>query len=1070
MEQPKSFDGVMNNIHEGWPTFDDFKQESVFIDKENAKIVDGLLKKYRRCLIRGAKGRGKTVLSRVVGFNYYKDKWKIRFIDVQEVRKENIDGICRYIDRIEDENFLFIIENAHASLEEITPKLIEIANEHHRDNFIFVSRKIFPGEEQLLIGNPFEEWEEKELHLDLTPGLEVAHGIINIAAKKTNYKLTEQDECWIENEFGKETINLRRLKWYLDAWSEIGGPLSLVPKERVFEKVLNDFFIEKLDINLRRMLLNVSGVFQFDVYFYGRDYDAAILTGLVKRGVITFIGGDYYRLQHSSDAAYIIEAEAKLTARKEPVVVTTEILTEYLQSKPENYYELMKALFQSKEEPILSEIFNDQKTYDAIFDMVKQDHISVVSWFLHYLTWACSKEKGLEFWSQYKKLGGDSPEEQKEKLKSKLNEATLTEVMILLQSLNKVDSNERIWLANEVLDEADLAQKAEDRSFSTINNLMRFLPNEKTSAFLSKLDPTDIADKAKSSTAQTIMWFLRGCLRDTSNINFLNSFLFAIDKDEDVLAQKAEDASFSVINGLVNVLPTEKISAVISKLNPNVMAEKAKSTNTQHITWFLRYCLRDTSNINFLNSFLFALNKKGDLAEKFKNSDIGIVRKCLEIIKKINPGLSEELNSSISPYWLQICLSSNLTSIAWEICEDSVPIKTRRSIVNKLASKELSEPIRKLYRNPESEPLKTLSKLLHCVHQVAFVTDRDAVEKIAQQIVNNINFKAQEKYDPTQLSLLVNNAKKCNELAWGQLCSRIISELNMSDYIRIPFENGSAVLVWQIYQYDGEKGKELANEIFKLDFNKLLDSSEAEAVKTLLWNLFQINESEVRSWIQNMSDYIRIPLEKGSAELIWVIYQYDEETGKELANEIFKLDFNKLLDSSEAEAVKQLLWNLLQINESEVRSWIQNMDEDKFLSKVLSSSTDEAFRLLWNLYQIDEEKGKMVAHSLANNVLSDLTAIETKDIPLLGFFVFCNIKMDLNMSIPSPGEIAEEIIEDLELAELAFCLCFLERGDDTLRKEFLKELGRRFFLRNLTFPPREMIEKHPIENIRHFYL
>ena len=336
--------------------------------------------------------------------------------------------------------------------------------------------------------------------------------------------------------------------------------------------------------------------------------------------------------------------------------------------------------------------------------------------------------------------------------------------------------------------------------------------------------------------------------------------------------------------------------------------------------------------------------------------------------------------------------------------------------------------------------------------------------------MNNINFKAQEKYDPTQLSLLVNNAKKCNELAWGQLCSRIISELNMSDYIRIPFENGSAVLVWQIYQYDGEKGKELANEIFKLDFNKLLDSSEAEAVKTLLWNLFQINESEVRSWIQNMSDYIRIPLEKGSAELIWVIYQYDEETGKELANEIFKLDFNKLLDSSEAEAVKQLLWNLLQINESEVRSWIQNMDEDKFLSKVLSSSTDEAFRLLWNLYQIDEEKGKMVAHSLANNVLSDLTAIETKDIPLLGFFVFCNIKMDLNMSIPSPGEIAEEIIEDLELAELAFCLCFLERGDDTLRKEFLKELGRRFFLRNLTFPPREMIEKHPIENIRHLLM
>ncbi|MGB3458730.1 MAG: hypothetical protein WBB08_05430 [Halobacteriota archaeon] len=784
MEQPKSFDGVMNNIHEGWPTFDDFKQESVFFDKENVKIVDGLLKKYRRCLIRGAEGRGKTVLSRVVGFNYYKDKWKIRFIDIREVRKENIDGICRYIDRIEDENFLFVIENAHASLEEITPKLIEIANEHHSANFIFVSRKIFPGEEQLLIGNPFEEWEEKELHLDLTPGLEVARGIINIAAKKINYKLTEQDECWIENEFGKETINLRRLKWYLDAWSEIGGPLSLVPKERVLEKVLKDFFIEELDINLRRMLLKVSGVFQFDVDFYGRDHDTAILTELVKRGVITFIGGDYYRLQHSSDAAYIIEAEAKLKARKEPGVVTTDILKAYLQRKPENYHELITALFKSKEKRILAEIFKDQKTYDAIFDMIKQDRIRVVSSVLGYLTWACGNERGLEFWSQYKKLGGDSLDEQKEKLKSKLTEASLTEVYFLLSFLNKVDYNERIWLANEVFNEEDLVQRVEDLSFSTINNLIRLLPNEKTSAILSKLG---------------------------------------------------------------------------------------------------------------------------------------------------------------------------------------------------------------------QEPLKVLGKLLDRVPQVAFVTDEDAVGKIALQIVNNITLKAQEKYDPEQLSLLVNNVKRCNELAGEQLCSRIISELNMSDYIRIPFENGSAVLVWQIYQYDGEKGKELANKIFKLDLNKLLDSSEAEAVK-------------------------------------------------------------------------QLLWNLLQINESEVRSWIQNMEEKIYLSKILSASSQEAFWHLWNLYQINEEKGKSVAQSLANNLLSGITAIETKDIPLLGFFVFCNIKLDLNIPIPSPGEIAEEIIEKPKLAELAFCLCFLERGDDTLLKDFLKELGRRFFLNNLTFPPREMIEKHPIENTRHLFM
>jgi hypothetical protein len=37
--------------------------------------------------------------------------------------------------------------------------------------------------------------------------------------------------------------------------------------------------------------------------------------------------------------------------------------------------------------------------------MIKQDRIRVVSSVLGYLTWACGNERGLEFWSQYKKLG-----------------------------------------------------------------------------------------------------------------------------------------------------------------------------------------------------------------------------------------------------------------------------------------------------------------------------------------------------------------------------------------------------------------------------------------------------------------------------------------------------------------------------------------------------------------------------------------------------------------------------------------------------------------------------------------
>lgn len=909
----ESFEAVMNKPHKGWPTLDDFQHKRVFIHNEIIKRVEDLIQKHRRCLIRGAEGRGKTVLARVVGFCKYKEKWKIRFIDVRQTRWEHVDGICETINGIGDRRTLFIVENTHSSLDEITPKLIESANEHPEASFIFTSRKIFPGREQLLIPNPFEEWEEKRWRVDLNPGSEVTHGVIETftSARKMDYSLTEEDESWIERELGKRSVNLRRLKWHLETWNEIGGPFSSVTKEKVLEKLLKSFLIGEVGIALEQMLLKVSGIFQFDVNFFGRNYDRAILTELVKSGIVAFLEGHYYKLQHSSDAAYIIEAVAILREKRDPAAITTDILKEYMRKKPENYHELMKGLFISKKKRILSGIFEDQETCEAIFDMVKQDRIGAVSSVLEYLTWACGKERGLDFWSKYRKLGVDSPEEQKKKLKAKLDEVSLTEVKLLLSSLSRVDINEKDWLANEVLDEDILAQKTEDASFSTIADLLGLLPN-------GKLDPNVIGEKAKSSTAQSIMWFLK-------------------------------------------------------------------------------YCLRDPANINFVNSFLLAINK-GELIEKLRNSPLSVVREWLKITKRINPDLSRELKSSLSPHQMQIWLSSSLSTVANQLYRYRSSVGERKefatSVVNKLASIELSEPIRKLYSDPRIRPLKALGKLLDSVHQIAFETDKDSIDRITQGIVNNVDLKMRKTYTIEELSCLVSGARKCNESAWTQLCSRILSELDLTDYISIPFDKGLASLVWDIYQYDKEKGQELANKIFSLDLNTLLDRSKTEAVS-------------------------------------------------------------------------RLLWNLLQINDSKTKSWVQTIEEDKWLlMKALSCSTHDLFWLLWSLYHADEERGKSITRLVADNVLPSLTTVRAEHLPLLGFFVFLNIQFDPNMPMPPLFEVAEEVSEDLSLVEVAFCICLLRKKNDKLLREFSKELGRRLFAKNISFPIQQMMKEYPFENTR----
>jgi SpoVK/Ycf46/Vps4 family AAA+-type ATPase len=90
----ESFDTVMKDPSKGWPTFDDFKHGHVYIDDNLVERVEELIKKHRRCLIRGAEGRGKTVLARVVANNRpVEEKERISFYDLRESRNEHISQI-----------------------------------------------------------------------------------------------------------------------------------------------------------------------------------------------------------------------------------------------------------------------------------------------------------------------------------------------------------------------------------------------------------------------------------------------------------------------------------------------------------------------------------------------------------------------------------------------------------------------------------------------------------------------------------------------------------------------------------------------------------------------------------------------------------------------------------------------------------------------------------------------------------------------------------------------------------------------------------------------------------------
>lgn len=897
------------NIREGGPTLNDLEKGRVFLDKNRIERVENLLQKNRICLIRGAEGRGKTVLARVIGFNKYNQRWKVYFIDVSEMTDKEVQLCCFNIEKLGVKKTLFIIENAHQSLDEIAPELVKIAD-NTKTFFIFTSRKILPGDEQFVLGDPFEEWVEKGMYEDLTPDIEIIKGIIEIFIVTTEFSynpnpISEEDLNWVYNEV---STNLRRLSWYLKSWSKIGGPLSSVTKEMVLENIITDIFVPLKDAHLQEMLIKVSAVFQYDINFYGKGFVHATLKKLVESGLITFLRGDYYKLQHSSDADYIVEAEAFLK-KKTHDEITTDLSQEYLQKKPENYYLLLNALYRNKEKTILSHIFENQETYDSIFDMIKDAPIPMVSSTLGYITGACSKEKGLTFWFQYKNSLGESSEEQERQLNKKLIETHLVGIIFLLKFVKRVDIIQRDRIVTLLLDGGIFAQKVEAATFATINSLINSLPREKISPIVKNLNPLTMAEKAKISNLITIRWFLRSLSKDHSNKDFIKTFLTAI--PEESLSEKMDHARFSTVVSFLEELPEDMLLIITKNKNikPEEVAKKAQVDTLQNINWFLWFFLKNPSNKDFLKAFLLAITEKS-LLEKMGNSSISVVSSCMDDIKKIDANLHGTLRNNLAPHMIQIWLSSGLNALTHELGKYCNSIGDERqlaqSVIIILSSKDLTESINKLCQQPVIYPLKVLGKLLSFAYQIAFETNPEAVKKLVQQIIQKFDLTQPEKYNLEQLTLLVGNVEKCDETLCKELCSKILSDINLANHVTIPFDKKLAILLWQLHKYDpaNSKFQQIVKDIFAFDFKELFNISETGAISLLIWNMLQIDSSRVQDWIKNVEIGEWIQKAKSSSTydsfwLLWGLYHTNKELSKNITQ---SLSENILPSLSEARA------------------------------------------------------------------------------------------------------------------------------------------------------------------------
>lgn len=817
-----SYETVMIHSPRGWPSLADIKLGRVFMDEQLVRQVESLLAtKANRCVIRGPEGRGKTVLARLVATRRYFAGWVVRIVRVPEVGEDRItEFISQATEATKHEKVLFVVEDAHNSV--ITPELVRFADEHSHCSYVFTTRSILPHQREEVI-DPFEQWEDQGWVVDVSPDSEKALKIVETyaAAENIQYSFSQNDQSWLQRELGSDVVNLRRLRWYLEAWKKERGQLSSLTIKAVYRTVLS-YYRDQLENNahMETMLYRIAAVFQFDVDFYGGGYDSAILQLLQSKGIITSVQGDYradyYRMQHSSDAACLLEAKAVATGEDGAVAFTAEVIKQYLQQRPRNYFVLLRAL-KSKTEAhsCLEEVLRDTQTFEQIFSMVEKDDVRVVLSVIAFMISIVGEEPARTVWLRYKQSLGQSAKDQKEAFQAKLRRASLLDICDLIKFFERFQADEKQWLIGYALDEPYLAQKMEEKtsSLGQIAMLLSLLPVREAKALFSQVDESHLIDKVS-------------------------------------------EATFRRFEEAFTKLPVKLRAIILSKLDLTLLAEKAMAGKSFDFSVFLHQC-RNPLLARFSKLILQALHQKGGLLRLMRESEgIFTVSDWLVEIKKFDLQLYKHYLLELSPFWTEIWFKSSLSSIAKALLGNFArqQAETIRQVIVYLASSNLSDSIKRLYENPEARPMKTLGKLLYSVYHVSFNTNRNAVAEIAQRVVDEVNLRNRETYTLEEVSHLVTNVRRCSEVAWAKLCNKILLELDVRDQLGIPVKQGLSVLAFNFYQYRKEIGQQLIDRMFSLDFRGIVKESDPQELKSFFLNLLAIDSSRLRRSLQSVED------------------------------------------------------------------------------------------------------------------------------------------------------------------------------------------------------------------------
>lgn len=335
-----------------WPSWEDFEEEKVPLREDvNNSIID-MLMKDRFCFLLGAQAHRKTITAKTVGFLLAKKDWAIWYSEVEHL---DLNAAITEISQWDKPRILFILDDCHKDPDGIDFLLRSISTLKSA-SFLLTSRPtkhFYIADSGSVINRLMTSGNQIDLNIDQDL-------INNIIYFDFDRKTTEDNEelygklvrkMDIENISQLIGQDLEILNWILKSWNpNKAQPLTEVAnKSHLYHYIISNRLNSS---STRKCLLPLSAMFQFEIPVQ-INYLSSEIENLISEGTVFVVPpfpgsqGVFVRLSHPSLAKiYLDSAEYhQMLDEKSASDYTFNQLSSYLFSKPANYYDLFRGLY-----------------------------------------------------------------------------------------------------------------------------------------------------------------------------------------------------------------------------------------------------------------------------------------------------------------------------------------------------------------------------------------------------------------------------------------------------------------------------------------------------------------------------------------------------------------------------------------------------------------------------------------------------------------------------------------------------------------------------------------------------